>query len=417
MAKITVLSKPNMSADITVSGLKILEVPKGWSFKVDIELDDKIIKTVQKDTILLQEFNTAALKAYEQTCTAIKSKYTNFEKLLQGMVDKGAPPAEVEKHVKGLNASIEQDKKIGHVGAEHAVQAVWAKWQPKQKEYLKYKIKIAVTIIGAAAGLAISIGLMAATPFTGGASAAFSIIGMFKSAVTLGKEIASAWAEIETSQKVLDKYMKAVEAIAKKNKALSKGNEYTAAVVRQFLGEAQPNIKGCMTQLETIEKKLAGLEVKTHNLGKTLNGILDEQEKLRDGFMKEVNARLGKHPSKEAPAQIKLIEARLDKVIEANTTKVQAAINKVMELYKRFKDAEKTTEDLGKRVEPLKELRGLDNKILENVIYFVDLPLGALNGNAFATQSADLVQGLVPVASSMAYDKISGAVLDKTLLV
>jgi len=416
MPKQTMFNKPNMSADVTVSGLKVLAPPKGWSFKVDVEFDAKIIKSIEKDTVLLHDMNDAAQKAYDQTCAAVKSKYTAFEKLLQGMIDKGAPKGDVEKQVAGLNKSLEDDRKIGQVGAEHAIQAVWTKWSAKKSEYKMYKIKIGVTIAGAISGLAVSIGLMAGTPFTGGASAAFGIIGMFKSTVTLMKEIGSAWVEVETSQKALKQYLVVVEAAAKKGKAAAKANEYTAAIVRQFLGEAQPNIKGCISQMETINQKLTGVEVKTHEAGKTLNGILDAQEKLRADFMKEVNAKLSKHPSKEAPAQIKLIESRLDKVLEGNTARVREFIQKTIDLHERFKAAEKTTEELEKRVAPLKALRGLDNTIIENVLYFVDLPLGALNGNAMAQKTSDLVQGLVPVAASMTYDKITGGVLDHTLL-
>jgi hypothetical protein len=405
-----------MSPDVTVSGLKILEAPKGWKFTVEVDFDAKIIKSVEKDSILLKEMNEAATKVYTQTCGSVKGKYTTFEKLFQGMVDKGAPKAVLEQNLAGFNKSLDSDRSIGEIGAQQAVEAVWKKWAAKNKEYTKYKVKIFVTIFGAASALAVSIGLMAGTPFTGGLSAAVGIIGMWKSALTLVKEIGSAALEIEKSQKLLSGYMKVVEAAAKKGKAAAKANEYTAAIVKQFLGESQPSIKGCDSQLGTIVQKLTGVEVKTHECSKTLNGILDKQEKLRAEFMKEVVAKLSKHPSKDAPAQIKLIESRLDKLLEGSYAKVIEFIDKTEKLYERFKEAEEETKKLKERVKPLLALRGLDNKILENVLYFVDMPLGALNGNAMATASSDLVQGLVPVASSMAFDKITGVVLDKTLL-
>jgi hypothetical protein len=417
MPAITIFAKPNMSSDVTISGLKVLAPPKGWKFTVDVDFDAKIVKSIEKDTILLKEMNEAASKVYKQTCDSIKGKYTAFEKLFQGMVDKGAPKSVIDQNLAGFNKSLDSDREIGQIGARQAIEGVWKKWASKKKEYLMYKIKIGVTIFGAAASLIVSIALMAATPFTGGASAAIGIVGMWKSALTIGKEIVSAAAEIEKSQKVLSTYMKAVEAIAKKGKAAAKANEYSAAFVKQFLGEAQPNIKGCGSQLGTIQQKLTGVEVKAHQCGKTLNGILDAQEKLRVEFMKEVTAKLGKHPSKDAPAQIKLIEARLQTLLNANYTQVQIFLGKTETIHARFKAAEVETEKLDARLKPLMALRGLDNKIIENLLYFVDMPLGALNGNALSTASSDLVQGLVPVASSMAYDKITGVVLDKTLLV
>lgn len=416
MPKIPIYSKPNMSPDVTVSGLKQLEAPKGWKFTVEVDFDAKVIKAVEKDSILLKEMNEAAGKVYAQTCNSIKGKYNAFEKLFQGMVDKGAPKQAIEQNIAGFNKSLADDKKIGEIGAEQAVEAVWKKYSAKNKEYNKYKIKIAVTIIGAGAALITSIALMAATPFTGGASAAISIIGMWKSALTLAKEIASAAMEIEKSMAVLSKYMQAVEAIAKKGKAAAKGNEYAAAVVKQILGEAQPNIKGCSSQMGTVNNKLIGVEVKAHDCSKTLNGILDQQEKLRADFMKEAAAKLSKHPSSLAPAQLKLIEKRLDDYLADNYAKVIDFIDKTEKLYERFKVCEQVAKSLEERLKPLLSLRGIDNTILENMLYFADMPLGALNGNALAKTTSDLVQGLVPVAASMSYDKITGLVLDKTLL-
>jgi len=416
MPKIKIYERPNMSPDVTVSGLKALQAPKGWKFTVEVDFDAKVFKEVEKDSIMLKEMNEAASKVYKQTCDSVKSKYAAFEKLFQGMIDKGAPKAVFEQNLSGFNKSLESDRKIGEVGALQAIEGVWKKYAAKKAEYTKYKVKIFVTIFGAVAGLAVSIGIMASAPFTGGASAAVSIIGMFKSAVVLAKEIGSAAMEIEKAQKLLNGYMTAVETVAKKGKVAAKSNEYGAAIFRQFLGEAQPNIKGCDSQLKTIVQKLTGVEIKAHECSKKLNGILDAQEKLRSEFMKEVTTKLGKHPSKDAPAQIKQIEARLMMLLKANYAQVTLLIQKTEDLYKRFKDAEAETAKLDARLKPLLALRGLDNTILENLLYFADMPLGALNGNALATKSADLVQGLVPVAANMTYDKITGVVLDKTLL-
>jgi hypothetical protein len=416
MPKKVMFNKPNMSPDVAVSGLRVLESPKGWSFKVEVEFDAKIFQAIEKDSVLLKEMNLAAQAVYDQTRDTVKNKYVVFDKLIAGMVDKGEKKQVVEANIRGLNTALEQDRSVGIKGAERAIQQVWEKWSAKNAEYKKYKIKIFATIAAATAGLITSIVLMAATPFTGGASAAFSIIGMVKSTVTLGKEIGSAWIEIETSQKALKGYLAVLKPIAARGKALAKTNEYTAAVAQQLVGVAQPNIKSAKSQLDTIVQKLTGIEVKTHDASKNLNGILDEQKKLRDEFMKDVRAKLGKHPSKDAPAQIKLIEGRLDTLLQASYTAVEAGIRKVEALFDRFKAADKTTGELAKDVVPLLALRGTDNKVWENILYFVDIPLAALSGNAFATQANDLVQGLVPVGASMAFDKISSKVLDGTLL-
>ena len=81
MPKMTMFAKPNMSPDIAVPGLKALETPKGWSFKVDVDFDAKIFAKIEKDSILLKEMNEGAAKAYKQTCDAIKSKFTAFDNI------------------------------------------------------------------------------------------------------------------------------------------------------------------------------------------------------------------------------------------------------------------------------------------------------------------------------------------------
>jgi len=416
MSSVTIFSKPNMSSDVTVSGLKVLQPPKSWSFTVTVDFDAKVYDAVKNDSVLLEEMNHAAQTAYQQTCDAVKSKFTAFEKLLENMVDKNAPKAEVDKQIDGLNQSLERDRQTGETGAEQAVMETWTDWADQQSEYKKYKIKIAVVIVGAAAGLITSIVLMATTPFTGGVSAAAGIVGMVKATITLGKEIASASAQVETSQKILANYLKATKKIALSTKAAAKANEYTAAIVKQFVAEAQPNIKGCQTQMATIAQKLSGIEINAHEASKDLNTTLDKQTELQSEFMKDARGRLGKLSSKDAPAQLKLIESRLDDYLKPSRATVEKGIKTTEDLITRLKKAEETGKELEKGVRSLSNLRGVDNKILENVLYFVDIPLGALDGNTWANKATDLVNGLVPVGAAMVYDKISSKVLDNTLL-
>jgi hypothetical protein len=132
--------------------------------------------------------------------------------------------------------------------------------------------------------------------------------------------------------------------------------------------------------------------------------------------MKQVQEKLGKHPSQLAPRQIKLIEQRIDDIIAKNTVAVMDAIEKIGVLYTRFKGAEPHVAALKKQVDVLKKYRGFDNIFLENLLYFLDLPLGALDGNIWASKATDLVNGLVPVASGMVFDKVTSVALGGTLL-
>lgn len=416
MQKYVAFEKTDMGADLALQGLSVLEKPKGWAFRIEVQFDDKIFKSLQKDHILLREMNSAAKKHYKLTCKLVQEKYSQFDKLLRTQIDNGLPPREVETTIARLNELLRQEKTKNTAAGEQAVRNLWNTWAAKKKEYKEYKIKIAATAVGATAGLGTSIGLMAATPFTGGASAAFGIIGMVKSAVVLFKEIASAWIEIETSQAILHKYLAALKTITQENKVALKANEYAEAVVLKFVGLALPNIKEAEIQYKIVVQKLTGIEVLMHSGAKKVNNILDEQSKLRQEFMKEVQKKLEKHPSRKALDQPRLIEARLDAYMQPAYDAVNNALKNVTRLHHRVKKAKKDTEDLNNQLAPLRGLRGVDNKILENILYVADLPLAGLHGNAISKETMDIVNGLVPVGTLMVYDRICSKVLDHTLL-
>ena len=412
------LYSKKMDSDIDPGGLQYVQPPKNANFSVDVDFDDKVFKQVEKDSILLKEMNQAANQAYSQTVSAITSKLKLWDKLIKGMVDKGEKEATIKKQIAGLNDAMKNDVKVGIVGAELAIQKVWTDYAKKKKQYKGYKIKFVLKITGLVAGLATSIALMATAPFTGGASAAISIVGMVKSGVSLAKEISSAAVKVETSMKVLKTSLTAVETVAKTTKAGLHGNEISAAVFNQFLGAAQPNVKSCVTQLGTVESKLGGVEIKSHDLSKTLNGILDKQETLRKDFMAEVNKQLGKHPSSEAPKQIKLIEKRLDQHLASNYKLVRKQIDSVESTHDRWlKGSQMVKNNLRPRVIELAKMRkGMGYKALDVCLTLSDIPLSLVDGNAIKLTSNTIATGLAPCLASMAYDEITDRVLDGTLL-
>src|SRR5262249_9059 len=158
------------------------------------------------------------------------------------------------------------------------------KYSDKKKAYKKYKIGIALTITGSLIGITVTAGVGVATgAFTGGATTAFTAIGLIKAIIILVKEIASAIMEGEQAAQALKAQLGVVEKAAK-NLLARKLNEYSAAVVQEFLGISQPTVKNCKAQLDTVKNKLTGLEQRVHEASKKLNGLLDTQVKLRSKF-------------------------------------------------------------------------------------------------------------------------------------
>ena len=392
-------------------------VPPKISFEVEAEFDNKIFEQVRKDSILLSDMNEDVAAVYKKTCKDIETKLAVFDKLIVGMVDGGEDKKNIEKQIDGLNKAIEKDRDVAEVGAKLAAEKTWKDYAKKKKEYDAYRIKIVVSIVGSAAGLATSIGMMASSPFTAGVGTITGLVGMVKSVVQIGKELASAWQEVETAVKLLTVQTVIVEKAAKTMLG-RKANEYTAAILTQFLGVAEPSIKSCKGHLETVQSKLKGIEIRTHDASIELNDILDAQEKFSKEFVKAAKARLDDHPSPKARQQQGEIEKDLDNELGKSRVDFMQQRGVVTKLYQRYKDAKGDIDDLEKRVAALSGKRDVDERLLRLMLSLADIPLSitesALNGNK--NFAADLATNLSPWIADLAYEKVSDHVLDKTFL-
>lgn len=401
--------------ELSTEGLKHVK-PPALEFDVDVTFDPKIDKAVSADPLMIQMMTEACQKVRDQTEASINGKLKAFDKLIQTMLDKGAEQSDLNAQLAGLNKSIEQDKAVGVAAAKQAVEATWKNYQTKKKEYIKYGVKIGASIGGAVAGLTVSIATIASGGFTGGASAVIGVIGMIKSCVTIAKEIANLAMSVEQATKLMDKELAAVEALAKKHKALLKANEYAATIANQFLGASQPSIKVVKDQFDIVSKKLDGIEIQIHSASTELNKVLIAQEKSLDQFMDKAKELLSKYPGARGKEDMSKIQAKLDAVMLKSRSCVMECIGDVHTIRERWQKASEAVEKSRPRVESLVKIRGTDVKIFENVLVFVDIPLAAINGNGIATKATDLASGLGTAGASFAYDKIKSGALDGTLL-
>lgn len=411
MVKHVVMDLKNL--DIKVSGLEMVEPPK-LSFKVVVELDKKMEKGVEKDPLLQQEFHAGASEVLEQTKDTIEKKCKVFDKAFVQMVAKGASEKDMEKQLKGLNDAIKNDVKVAEKGAELAAQKAWTSLQKKKKEWSKFKIKIGVSIAGTLAGLAVSIAAMATSPFSGGAGAALGIIGLIKSGVSLAKDIGKLAINIDQSKVILVKNLAVVEKAAS-NKGLNAANEVSAAVFQEFLGISQPSVKTVEDAADTLKAKYAQMVVKMHDLSKTLNKILKQQDKLKKEFLAEVGKKLKKHPVKDKKTQLVMVSKALDTALANNYAEVQNAIDKIQIMYGDARDWASKIKDLMKRVKALtiKDPKAL--KVFREGLKFAALALSPIDGNSIATGAKDLALGVGGAAGGYAYDKITSKALDGTV--
>lgn len=411
MVKHTVMDMKNV--DTGASGLEMVDPPK-LSFKVVVELDKKMQKGVEKDPLLQQEFQAAAGEVFEQTRDTITKKCKVFDQVFVQMVNKGAGKKDMEKQLKGLNDAVRNDVKVGEKAAELAVLKAWTSLQKKKKEWSKFKIKVGVSIFGTLAGLTVSIAAMATSPFSGGAGAVIGITGLIKSGVSLAKDVGKLAISIDQSKKVLTANLAVVEKAAS-NQALNAANEVSAAVFQEFLGISQPSVKTVEDAADTLKAKYAQMVVKMHDLSKTLNKILKEQEKLKKDFLAEVAKKLKKHPVKDKKTQLVMVSKGLDAALAGSYAEVQNAIGRIQVMYGEARGWASSIKDLMKRVDALtiKDPKAL--KVFREGLKFASLALSPIDGNSIATGAKDLALGVGGAAGGYVYDKITSKALDGTV--
>lgn len=155
--------------------------------------------------------------------------------------------------------------------------------------------------------------------------------------------------------------------------------------------------------------------VKMHDLSKTLEKILKEQEKLKKEFLAEVGAKLKKHPVKDKKTQLIMVSKALDTALAPNYAAVQEAILKIQTMYAEAKGWAKSIKELVARVATLsiKDPKAL--KVFREGLKFAALALSPLDGNSIANTAKDLALGIGGAVGGYAYDKITSKALDGTV--
>jgi outer membrane murein-binding lipoprotein Lpp len=411
MAKYTVMDFKNVA--VSAAGLNVVKPPQ-LSFKVEFDLPKEIEKEAAKDPLLQQEFKDASRKILDSTVDMIEKKMKIFDKLFEGMIAKGVDDKDMEKQIKGLNEAVKNDMNVATIMAKDAVMAAWDDLCAKKKEWKKFKIKVGVTIFATIVGLAVSIAAMASSPWSGGAGAAFAIIGFIKAGSVLAQEIAKLAMDIDQARKVLEVNLKVVESAVNKP-ALNAVNEISAAVFQEFLGASQPSVKTCSTACDTLKAKYAKMVVDVHGLSKKVQAAIDGEAKLKKDFLAEAAKKLKDHPVKDKSGQLKKLEANFDAELEKIGGKIMTYIGKIHDLYKTIQDWAPTVSSLSKRVKELEIKDPKALKIFREALKACMLVTSIFDGNKGATDVANIGTGIVTAGGLYVYDKIAQKSLDGTV--
>lgn len=423
MAKVSFKPGDIDSAVARAAGtLQVMTCPKGLSFKVDVEFDSKMEKEIGADALLAQEMWLGVRKVYDDLVKRIGENLQNTDRgAIQLRNDKELE--KLKKLVEVVNRNIVGAAKIAEEAAEKAVLAHYEGLKKKRKEYTKYKIKIAVNISGAAAGLAISLAMIGASGFSGGASGALGIVAMVKSISVIATEVASAAQTVEQSIGTLKTQIQVVlkiwgEAKGKSQSLRGHANEIAAATIKEFLGLPMPSAKQCQSNLDTASSKLDGLEVKSHDMAKKVAKLMLDSSAMQKDFIEKANAKLAKHPDPQALQKYgpRLI-GKLQQAVKPGNDAIKAL---VLEIDQNLKRADKCKVELGKLAIEVAEINKIRNsnkwtenayKVLDNSLAAANnILLGALSGNGLVQGAQNIAANVVPVAGLFAYDKISAVV-------
>lgn len=411
MGKMNIISKKG----ITFKAAGVFIVPPTVDFVIDVELPAEIEKEASKDKILVKEFGAQAKAILDMTVKMVNEKIKIFEKLFQGMAENGTAVSVMVKNINGLNQALEKDFAVARIAAQQGVDKVWKELQDARKEWRKFKIKVAISIIATIATLAVSIAAMASSPWTGGAGAAFAIIGFIKGGVKLAQDIKRIAIGFEAARKELEIHLKVVEKAAADKKIYTL-NEISAAIFNEFLGISQPSIKSAQTCFDTMKAKYAEMVVDCHDLSKSMTKIEGEQKKLKEEFLKQCAVKMKALPPAAAAANVKKITINYDKQvadIEKDLKKKEITVNSLYENTKKIAPDVKKLSDRMKTLE-LKDPKGL--KAFREALKFAALGLAPLNGNGIADTASDLGMGLGGTLGGYAYDKLTSKSIDGTFL-
>jgi hypothetical protein len=136
---------------------------------------------------------------------------------------------------------------------------------------------------------------------------------------------------------------------------------------------------------------------------------------LETQFMAVAEKRLKSHPGAKAAGQLPVVRKQYHKAVDAAEAKIKDASKVLLKQIDRFKVAQKSVEELAKRVQLIKGFRGDAYRILDNALLATDLLLSPLSGNALVSGAANIAMNVAPLAATLAIDRITKVALEGTL--
>ena len=319
-------------------------LPPKMPFSVGIDCDAAMYKDIADDALTLQKIHDIAAKEYQGLLKKVTQDVTSINKEMRG---KGKRNQRLSAWEKQYKSDVDQAVKTitTNVGKE------LEKWRKTKEDRKAYKYKVAADItIGSASLVAATVGSVAAcTASTVTAPAVMvALYANAKAAISLYKQLKTLCESMETSEKNLQHTLdKVTSEYADLGKTATTAEELIKMAYERFTTKEKASIARCNSELKTFHGKLSGVQENLKEMGKKLNGILDQQKAVDDKIVTKITTMLkdGGYKSKKLPKLCtqsrKLrtaIDLQFDKLVKLNksVTRAEARENKYEEAVKEL---------------------------------------------------------------------------------
>lgn len=407
----------NLAADINKKAGNAIRYmfPDDALVYVALESTDKgsqsVFKELAKYPNLAQEVQDICKEEYDKLVTVLAQSLRN--------VNNAAETDETEEFFAREFSKDNLEKVISQTIAAMVTQteAKMESFQKLKDDYKKYKIKVVAGISLTTAGMAVSIALIASTPFHFGAGTVIGIWGIAKSSVALITMIQDGLQSVDDAikeaakkiNKIEEKYEKSKKAhISAKKEDFAKSvfNELSKFFIKHKFFET---LKEADSSLEKAQNKLAGLEIEWQQIGHKINKTLVKIDAIQ-AWQKEIYEQYKKDSKplnklKYEPGELKKLEEKLQLLIGKNdwfrqhlqaaklqVSKMRASVDALLanqEHQQQFLDA------------------------LEIALEVADAAIGAAGGASSWEGLIDATKDAVPVVGQFVIDKGVAPALEK----
>jgi chromosome segregation ATPase len=323
-----------------------------------IELKPSTVVVTVEDT---KEFAAACKEFGKLKDEIILTTFEEFNKIVKGCADElKYYDTQLEKFPEladKIEADCERCFKDVASNTEKALkdipQEVWAETLKNNKEYKKYKLKSAVKVTMGSISLIVSTILTGVGGWTG-AGTVIGIIGLIRSASTLGQQIYQLAIDAEKVLKGLESDLDKLEDRYKDaSKNAVGGQEVALKVWAQVTTVELTSISKSEGQVDSLESKFKGIKEKAQSFASNVNQTIEKQDKLKkelEDYKKTLMdvASL----SKDVQDAIKQTETN-KKVLEKAEKALDVQLKAVDQTNDRIEAVGKGLKDVGDRLELL----------------------------------------------------------------